>query len=153
MTQHETVGKLTFEALGRAVELRDPQMMLGFYAEDAEVRVLNGDAPQSPPFEVRGKAEISRYLRAIFNQDMTCQIESGVVSSEKRITFSEVCEYPDGTRVVVETALEINSEGEITEQVDVVTQNAQEGAGEGGRRYPRRARGGTGSRLESIDQS
>ena len=123
MTQHETAGSLDFEALRCALELRDPQTMLGFYAEDAQVRVINGDAPQSPPFELRGKTEIYRYLRAVFNQDMTCQIEDEVVSSEERITFSEVCEYPDGTRVVVQTTLELSSEGEIVGQLDVVTQD------------------------------
>ncbi len=105
-------------------------MILGFYAEDAGVRVVNGDAPESPPFELCGKAEIYRYLRAVLDQDTTCRVGHWV-SSEERITFSEVCEYPDGTRVVVETKLELSSEGEIVEQIDVVAPGVREAAGQG----------------------
>ena len=37
--------------------------------------------------------------------------------------FREMCEYPDGSRVVVETTLEVRS-GKIVRQVDVVTRDA-----------------------------
>jgi hypothetical protein len=36
--------------------------------------------------------------------------------------FREACEYPDGSRVVVETALEVR-EGKIVRQVDVVARD------------------------------
>lgn len=132
LDKKKSANGLDLEALQGAVELCDAQTMFGFYAEDAEVQILNGDAPHSVPFELRGSAEISRYLRALSNQEMTCQVESGVVSSEERITFSARCHYPDGTRVVVKTTLELNSEGEIVRQVDVVSQEAKEAAGEEG---------------------
>ncbi len=67
MIERETIG-LDFEALRHAIEGRKPDLVLGFYSEDAEVRVVNADAPLSPPFEFRGKAEISKYLRAVFEQ-------------------------------------------------------------------------------------
>ena len=92
--------------------------MLGFYSEDAELRVLNGDAPGSPAFELRGRAEIERYLRVVFGQSMPSHVEDGEVG-EDLITFSEACEYPDGTRVVVKTTLELH-EGKISRQLDVV---------------------------------
>ena len=123
---------LDLEALLRAVELCDPNTLLGFYAEDAQVRIVNGDAPHSPPFELRGRVEISRYLRAVSDQEMICRVESGVASNDGRITFSETCEYPDGTRVAVETTLELSSEGEIARQVDVVSQEVEEQAGQEG---------------------
>src|SRR5687767_12332890 len=55
-------GRLDFEALRRAIERGDPDAMLEFYADDAGVRVL-GDAAVS--FEVEGRAEVAKYLRAI----------------------------------------------------------------------------------------
>jgi hypothetical protein len=130
MTEHKIANGLDFEALRRAIELRDPDLLLGFYAEDAGVRVLNGDAPERRPFELRGKAEIYMYLHAVLDQDTTSQLANWV-SSEGRITFSEVCEYQDGTRVVVQTTLELSSEGEIAEQIDVVAQDVREEAGKG----------------------
>ncbi len=120
---------LDLEVLLRAIELCDPQTMLGFYAHDAQVSILNADAPHSPPFELRGEAEIYRYLRAVSDQEMTCRVEGGVLCSEERITFSERCEYPDGTRVVLKTTLELSSEGEIVRQLDVVSQGAKEEGG------------------------
>jgi hypothetical protein len=41
------------------------------------------------------------------------------VAGVDRVTFREACEYPDGSRVVVATTLELR-EGKIFRQVDVV---------------------------------
>jgi hypothetical protein len=130
VSEHKTAGRLDFEVLRHAIELRDSETMLGFYAEDAQVRVLSGDDPQSLPFEFRGRVEITRYLRAVFDRDTTRRLGNGV-SGEDRITFCETCEYPDETRVVVQTTLELR-EGEIVGQVDVVVRDAREEAGEEG---------------------
>jgi len=40
------------------------------------------------------------------------------------VTFREACEYPDGSRVRVETTLEV-PDGKIVRQVDVVAKDAQ----------------------------
>jgi SnoaL-like domain len=130
MTVHKRAGRrLDLVALRRAIELRDLDTMLGFYAEDAQVRVLNGAIPQSPPFELRGKAEIAGYLRALCEEDTTRRVGNGV-ANEKRIAFSETCEYPNETGIVVHTTLEL-SEGKIVGQVDVVVREAREEVGEG----------------------
>ena len=130
--EKRSANRLDLVALLRAFELCDPRAMLGFYAEDARVRIVNGEVPQSPPFELRGRAEISRYLRAICDQEMTCRVESEVVSSDERITFTQRCEYADGTRVVVETTLELSGEGGIVSQADVVSQETTRTGGQRG---------------------
>jgi acetyl esterase len=104
-----------FEALRRAIERGDPDSMLEFYADDAGVRVLNGNAVS---FEVAGKAEVAKYLRAVHARPAIHRVENEVLA-EGRIHFEESCEYPDGARTVVETRLEIRK-GEISRQVDVV---------------------------------
>jgi hypothetical protein len=111
-------GGLDFEALRRGIEGRNPDLLLGFYAEDAELRIVNGDAPEGPTFELKGRAQIERYLRAVCNQEMTCLLEGEVVSGEGRITFGQRCAYPDGTLISVRTTLEI-AEGKIQRQLDV----------------------------------
>jgi hypothetical protein len=50
---------------------------------------------------------------------MYCSVEGGAVLAEGRITFGEVCEYPDGTSIFVRTTLEI-AEGLIVRQADVL---------------------------------
>jgi hypothetical protein len=123
MTERKTAGRLDFGALRRAVEQADPDSMLGFYADDAELRVLKGGAP---PFELRGRAEISKYLPTVFGQPVTHHVENEVVG-EERVVYEDACEYPDGDRVVVATTLEVRG-GEISRQLDVVGQDGMPGA-------------------------
>jgi hypothetical protein len=115
MGERRNIGRLDFESLRRAIERGDPDSMLEFYADDAGVRVLNDGAIS---FEVEGKAEVAKYLRAIHARPAIHRVENEVVV-EGRAHFEESCEYPDGARTVVATTLEVR-EGEISRQVDLV---------------------------------
>ena len=115
MGEPRNIGRLDFESLRRAIERGDPDSMLEFYADDAGVRVLNDGAVS---FEVEGKAEVAKYLRAIHARPAIHRVENEVVV-EGRAHFEESCEYPDGARTVVATTLEVR-EGEISRQVDLV---------------------------------
>jgi hypothetical protein len=123
MTQRKPGKGLHFEALRLAIEQCDPDLVLGFYAEDAQLSIANAGFPQSSPFELRGKAEIAKHLRAVFGQETSRRVEGEVVG-EERVTFREVCEYPDGSRVMVETKLEVRN-GKIVSQVEVVAMDSQ----------------------------
>jgi hypothetical protein len=123
MTERNTADGLDFEALRESIERCDLDVMLGFYAEEAELRIVNAGNPQSLPFELRGKAEIAKHLRATFGQETSHRVEREVVD-KNRVTFREMCEYPDGSWVRVETTLEV-SDGKIVRQVDAVAQDAQ----------------------------
>jgi len=133
MSRRKLDEGLDFGALRHAIEHCDPDAMLGFYAEEAQLSIVNADAPHASPFELRGKAEITKHLRATFGQEASHRVERGV-ADEHRVTFREACEYPDGGRVVVETTLEVR-DGMIVRQVDVVASdaraNSQEGSGRG----------------------
>jgi hypothetical protein len=124
MAERKTANGLDFEALRHAIERCDLNLLLGFYAEDAELGIVNVGAPQSSPFELRGKAEIAKHLRVVFSQKTSHRVEREDVVDEDRVTFREACEYPDGSRVVVATTLELRG-GKIVRQVDVVTKDAQ----------------------------
>ena len=114
MGERRITGRLDFEALRRAIERGDPDSMLEFYADDAVVRVLGG----AVSFEVQGKAEVAKYLRAVYGRPAIRRVENEAVA-EGRILLEEACEYPDGDRAAVATRLELR-EGEISRQVDVV---------------------------------
>jgi hypothetical protein len=119
MIGEETTKGFDFAALRLAIEHRDADALLGFYAKDSELHIVNGDALEGPPFELKGISQIERYLRAVCDQEMSCVVEGEVVSGEGSIALVEVCAYPDGRRVAVRTTLEVD-EGKILRQTDVV---------------------------------
>jgi hypothetical protein len=123
MAERKAANGLDFQTLRHAIERCDLDLMLGFYAEDADLSIVNADSPQSLPFELRGKSEIAKYLRVVFGQKMPHRVEREVVGQD-RVTFREASEYPDGSRVWVETTLELR-DGKIVRQVDVVAMDAQ----------------------------
>ena len=115
MTQQKT--GFDFEALRRGVEQLDADVLIGLYADDAELRIVNRYTTPSSPRELRGKEEITEYLRDVCGRAMTHRIENEVVGAE-RVAFNEACEYPDGTRVLCAATLEVR-EGKISRQVNV----------------------------------
>jgi ketosteroid isomerase-like protein len=110
-------GGLDFETLRRAIEERDAETLVGFYAEDAQVHTVNRNTTPSSPQVHSGKEEIAEYLRDVCSREMTHRIENEVVG-EGRIAFQEACEYPDGTRVLGAETLEVR-DGKIVRQVNV----------------------------------
>jgi hypothetical protein len=54
MTQWKTGEGLDFEALRRGIERCDPDLVLGFYTEDAQLSLVGAGVPQASPFELRG---------------------------------------------------------------------------------------------------
>jgi hypothetical protein len=119
VTQRKAHRGLDFEALRHAIERCDPDLILGFYSEGANLSIVNAQAQRSSPFELCGKAEIAKHLRAVFGQQASHRVEGEIVG-EDRVTFREACKYPDGARVLVETTLEVR-DGKIIRQEDVVT--------------------------------
>ena len=124
MTQRNPDRRLDFEALRHAIERSDPDLMLRFYAEDAWLSIVNALTPHADPFELRGKGEIAKHLRATFGQEASHRVERDAAVGEDRVTFREACEYSDGARVWVETSLEV-LDGKIVRQVDVVANDAR----------------------------
>src|SRR5918998_2920577 len=137
MTEGKSAGRLDFEALRIGIERRDPDLVLGFYAEGVTLSSANAEISNVPPFELRGKAEIAKHLQAVYAQKASHPVDREVVD-EVRATFRERCEYPDGDRVVVETTLEVRDRL-IVRQVDMVARNAwPDREEETGRGPPRR---------------
>ena len=134
VTQQNPDRRLDLETLYLGIESCDPDLLLGFYADDARLSIVNTETPHAPPFELWGRGEIAKHLRATFGQEASHRVERDAAVGEDRVTFREACEYSDGGRVVVETTLEVR-DGKIIRQVDVVASdartNSQEGSGRG----------------------
>jgi hypothetical protein len=125
----QTKGRLDFGAMRDAIEHKDPDALLGFYSEDAELRIVHDALPEGRAFELKGRAQIERYLRAVCDQDVTCAVRGEAVYGERSVAFVEACSYQNGTPISISTTLEVN-EGLISRQIDVV-QRARPDEGSG----------------------
>jgi ketosteroid isomerase-like protein len=113
----EQKASLDFEAMRRAIEQLDADLLISLYADDAELRIVNRYTTPSSPRELQGNEEIAEYLRDVCGRAMTHRVENEVVG-EDRVAFNEACEYPDGTRVLCAATLEVR-DGKIHRQVNV----------------------------------
>ena len=108
---------LDFEAMRRAIEGSDYEALVSFYADDAELRLVNKDSTPSSPTVLRGKEEISEMLRDVCGRAMTHHVEEEVLG-ENRVSYNEACEYPDGVKVLGATTLELQG-GMIVRQTNI----------------------------------
>ena len=128
-----TEGGLDLGALRFAIESKDPDALLGFYTEDAELRIENAALPDGVAFELKGRPQIKRYLHAVCEQEMDCLVEDEVVFDRRSTTFGQVCEYAEGTRISVRTTLEMTG-GVIGRRTGVVERPCCDGTNKGGGR-------------------
>jgi hypothetical protein len=105
------------EALRRGIEERDTTTLLGLYAEDAELHVVDRNDQPSHPKVIRGRAAIGEYFADVCGRDMTHKIERLVVS-DSNAAFVQDCRYPSGTRVLCVAVLDLK-DGLITRQSGV----------------------------------
>ena len=108
---------LDFEAMHRAIEESDYDALVSFYADDAELRMVNKNSMPSSPMVLRGKEEISEMLRDVCGRAMTHHVEDEIVG-ENRVAFNEACEYPDGLKVLTASTLELR-DGMIVRQTNI----------------------------------
>ena len=93
MTVQKSAGGLDFEAMRRAIEQLDADLLTSLYADDAE------------------------HLRDVCGRAMTHRVENEVVG-EERVAFNEACEYSDGVRVLAATTLDVR-DGKVVRQVNI----------------------------------
>jgi hypothetical protein len=114
---HQVPGQTTFDlaAFGRAITERDASAQLAYYATDARVEIVDQDNPPSSPRVLAGQAAIGEWIEDLCARDMTHSIELQVAGPEAA-AFTQNCRYPDGTRVLCCTVLQVSG-GQISRQV------------------------------------
>lgn len=105
------------DTLRRATEGRDAATLLDLYADNAELRVIDRLHPPSQPLELQGKEAIRGYLEDVCGRAMTHRIEDPVVEAD-RWAFTQACQYPDGTRVLMMATANLR-DGKIARQTNV----------------------------------
>jgi SnoaL-like domain len=106
-----------FESMRRAIEQLDAELLTSLYADNAQMHIVNRYSTPSSPRELHGKEEIAEHLKDVCGRAMTHRVENEVIG-EDRVVFSEVCEYPDGTRVLAAMTLDVRN-GKVVHQVNV----------------------------------
>jgi hypothetical protein len=105
------------DAFTRATEGRDASTLLGLYAEDAEVRVIDRNNPPRSPLILTGRAEIQPWLEDTYSRDMTHKVVRPVVGAD-RVALTTECLYSDGTNVLCACTADLR-DGLISKQTVV----------------------------------
>ena len=113
-TRNPTVNGV---AIKRAIESRDGRTLSSFYADDAQLRIVDRNNPPSRPREVTGRAAISAFWDDICSRAMTHEVQMSV-AEDGRLAFSQACAYPDGAKVLCLAMCELKA-GRIARQTVV----------------------------------
>jgi SnoaL-like domain len=103
--------------LSAAIESRNADAILGWYAPDAVLSVLDRDHPPTAPAVYQGLDEIGAYYRDVCGRNIEHQVRDAV-ATESGFGFAQHCRYPDGTRVVCTTVASLR-DGRIDRQTAV----------------------------------
>lgn len=111
--------KFDVQALRRGLEERDASSMRGLYAQNAQVTVVDQRDQPSHPHEITGTAAIGEFLDELCGRDMEHHLDQIVVSPDgTHAAYLERCRYPDGTRVMSTSMLDLR-DGQITSQTSL----------------------------------
>jgi ketosteroid isomerase-like protein len=113
---------VSIDALRAAIEGRNAATLLGFYRNDAVLRIIARDHPPSRPAELVGHAAIRGYFADTCGRDMTHRVEDGIAEGD-RLAFSQFCTYPSGERVACQAMLHL-ADGAIARQTMLVVWDA-----------------------------
>lgn len=105
------------ETLRQAVDRHDADLLISLYTDDAELRLIDRNHPPSSPQVLQGKQAIADYLRDVCGRDMKHRLEQCVLA-DHHLAFTEACEYPDGTRVLMNAMAELRGQ-QIVRETDV----------------------------------
>lgn len=101
----------------RATEERDASTQISMYAPDANVTVIDRVTQPSSPRLLHGRTEIEGWIVELTARDLTHSVQHAV-NDESGAAFTVDCRYPNGTRVLCATVLQL-AEGAIAQQTVV----------------------------------
>jgi quercetin dioxygenase-like cupin family protein len=117
MTTTAGGGTLDTDALRQGIEGRNVDAMLSLYADDAEISIVDQRHTPSHPQILHGRDQIRAFLSEIFGRDITHHLDH-IVAGDRSVSFMQRCEYPDGSRVLASSVLDITG-GRIVRQEEV----------------------------------
>jgi hypothetical protein len=112
-----TAGQLDFDRMRQAIESRDSAALASFYAPDADLTMVDHQNTPSNPQRLQGSDAIRALFDDICGRDMTHEVTHAVVGPDG-VAYTEECVYPDGTRVLLASVLDVR-DGQIVHQEGV----------------------------------
>ncbi|MCM8735744.1 nuclear transport factor 2 family protein [Azospirillum sp. A1-3] len=106
-----------FGDLKKALEHSDAATLIGLYADDAEMVIVDRNRPPSSPMTFSGREAIAAFWRDVCSRDMTHYVGHEVVGPN-RAAFVEECAYPDGCHVMSAMTLDLRG-GRIAKHLTV----------------------------------
>jgi ketosteroid isomerase-like protein len=110
-------SEFDFAAFKDALESRNLDRWVPFYADDAEWIEYRHVSPPRAPNRMVGKEQIAEFLARVCAADFGITTGDEMIAQE-RIAFSVDCTFPDGKRVF-EHVIARTEDGKIVRQVDV----------------------------------
>lgn len=101
----------------RAAEERDAATQLSMYAPEATVTVADRINQPGSPRVLHGTEEIKGFIEEVTSRDMTHAVQH-TVSDDTGAAYTVDCRYPDGTKVLCATVIELE-DGTIARQTVV----------------------------------
>jgi hypothetical protein len=103
--------------LVKAIENRDAEGVVAWYAEDAVLTVLDRDHPPAEPLVLAGVEQIAGYYRDVCGRNIEHQIRDAV-ATPSGLAYAQHCRYPEGSGVVCTTVATLR-DGKIQSQTAV----------------------------------
>jgi hypothetical protein len=113
------VSAFEFNTLKTAVETRDVEKLLPLYGPDATVMVVNKHTTPSRPYQTESRSELETYFGDVCARDITHDVGNEVIGAN-RVAYTEMCEYPEGSKVFTANYLDID-DGVIVKHTIVET--------------------------------
>lgn len=113
------IANFDLDALKRGHRERDPELLLGLYADDAELVVIDDEHPPSHPLVLEGPARIANYLRELCEGDIILEVGDEVVGGD-RVALHVAFWYPDGTQALSSEVLDLDDDGRIRRETIVL---------------------------------
>lgn len=103
--------------LSSAIESRDAEGIIAWYAPGAVLTVLDRDHPPASPAVYPGLDAISAYYRDICGRNLAHHVADAVATADG-LAYTQHCQYPDGTQVICSTVATLAG-GKIQNQTAV----------------------------------
>ena len=103
--------------LSEAIEARDAEGVLAWYAPGAVLTVLDRDHPPAAPLVLSGLDQIGAYYRDVCGRNIEHRVRDAVRTSDG-LAYTQHCRYPDGLGVICATVAVLD-DGKIKTQTAI----------------------------------
>jgi len=112
-----TATTFDLDRFARAAEERDASSQLSMYRDDATVTIADKVSQPRSPGVLGTREEIQGWLEDRYGRDMAHRVQHKV-KDDTGAAYTQACRYPDGTKVLCSTVIEL-ARGSIARQTVV----------------------------------